>query len=329
VFWLPVGLAVAWATKMSLDDDVSKKQEKIIQKARTSIGESDKIRNQTLQMMRDWIQKQPHLSTCPTTDAFLLNFARCCKYSTERIKRKIEIFMTMRTAIPEFFSGWDPYKPEVQSALQVGALLPLLEYDHLCRKVIYMRPGCFDPYINKPVVVEKSNFMIGEVMGLLDPTMFITGAVIIIDLEGYNLNHLNQRSLPMIKKYMRYTQEAVPLRPQNVHFIRVPASFSAVYNIIIGFTTEKIKKRFKVHGQDLSSLYKDIPRKILPSDIGGDGPSLSELAVYWKGKVEENQQFLARMERVTHADESKRPGSPKKSEELFGIEGSFRKLEID
>jgi len=51
--------------------------------------------------------------------------------------------------------------------------------------------------------------------------------------------------------------------------------------------------------------------------------------VYWKGKVEENQQFLARMERVTHADESKRPGSPKKSEELFGIEGSFRKLEID
>merc|ERR1712071_362843 len=66
VFLLPVGLAVAWATKMSLDDDVSKKQEKIIQKARTSIGESDKIRNQTLQMMRDWIQKQPHLSTCPT-----------------------------------------------------------------------------------------------------------------------------------------------------------------------------------------------------------------------------------------------------------------------
>ena len=50
---------------------------------------------------------------------------------------------------------------------------------------------------------------------------------------------------------------------------------------------------------------------------------------FWKGKVEENHQFLARMERVTRADESKRPGTPKRSEELFGMEGSFRRLEID
>ena len=52
---------------MSLDD-VAKREEKIIQKARNAIGETDKIRIQTLQMMRDWIQKQPHLSTCPTSE---------------------------------------------------------------------------------------------------------------------------------------------------------------------------------------------------------------------------------------------------------------------
>jgi len=47
---------------MSSDDSVSKREEKIIQKARNAIGETEKIREQTIQMLREWIQKQPHLS---------------------------------------------------------------------------------------------------------------------------------------------------------------------------------------------------------------------------------------------------------------------------
>lgn len=145
------------------------------------------------------------------------------------------MFMTMRAAIPEYFGGWDPYKPEIQSSLALGqanlldyfnfnkihqfrcltlsnriktsrAFLPLLGYDQLCRKVIIMRPGSFDPVLNKPMIVEKANFMVGEVMCHLDPIMFITGVVVIVDMKGYDVNHMAYRSLPMLKKYMRYTQ---------------------------------------------------------------------------------------------------------------------------
>ena len=35
--------------------------------------------------------------------------------------------------------------------------------------------------------------------------------------------------------------------------------------------------QFKVHKSDLNTLYKDIPRNILPVDYGGDGPSIAEL----------------------------------------------------
>ena len=55
---------------------------------------------------------------------------------------------------------------------------------------------------------------------------------------------------------------------------------------------------------------------------------LSDAADYWKKKVEESPELLARQEKF-RADESKRPGKPKTAEELFGIQGSFRRLDVD
>lgn len=50
---------------------------------------------------------------------------------------------------------------------------------------------------------------------------------------------------------------------------------------------------------------------------------------YWKKKAEENRDLLMNEARINRADESKREGHAKTSRELFGIEGSFRKLTVD
>lgn len=98
----------------------------------------------------------------------------------------------------------------------------------------------------------------------------------------------------------------------------------------------------------MESLYKEIPREILPKDYGGSNSSISELtgkarawmhfkplvkrclyvSAYWKNKCEDNREFLKAQEKMK-ADESKRPGQAKTSAQLFGIEGSFRKLNVD
>ena len=49
---------------------------------------------------------------------------------------------------------------------------------------------------------------------------------------------------------------------------------------------------------------------------------------HWKKKVEENRDFLMEQEKY-RSDESKRIGKPKTADELFGMEGSFRKLNLD
>ena len=67
-----------------------------------------------------------------------------------------------------------------------------------------MRPASFDPFLYKAADTDKANYMVAEVLAKLDPTLFITGVVIVIDMETATIQHLNQRSFPMVKKFMRY-----------------------------------------------------------------------------------------------------------------------------
>lgn len=53
-------------------------------------------------------------------DWFILMYIRGCKFSIEKTKRKIDLLFTMKTLIPEIFSGWDPMKPSIQNALSYG-----------------------------------------------------------------------------------------------------------------------------------------------------------------------------------------------------------------
>ncbi|KAI9559252.1 hypothetical protein GHT06_016041 [Daphnia sinensis] len=296
--------------------------------AEKELSEDEHLRTQSVLALREWVKKQPHLQAMPLDAKFLLKYLRGCKYSMEKAKKKLELTLTLRSALPEFFSDWDPLLPENQEILSLGGSLPLPGYDHLGRKVLLARPGAHDPAKFKFEHIQRVGFMVSEVLGDEDEQLFITGMVVLIDLSDFGMNHFTSMPLPVIKKLMPCFEDAAPIRPKSMNYIHTPSIFNLIHNLINTMMKEKMQKRLRIHGDDMESLYKEIPKSILPKDYGGDNMSVAELTTYWKKKCEDRRDFLIAQSKVK-SDESRRPGRPKTADELFGIEGSFRKLNVD
>ena len=64
------------------------------------------------------MKTQPHLPK-DMDDARMTTFLRGCKWSIERVKQKLDMYYTMRNAIPEFFADRDMTRPELQQIMDL------------------------------------------------------------------------------------------------------------------------------------------------------------------------------------------------------------------
>ena len=78
-----------------------------------------------------------HFNQSIPADLYIINFIRGCKYNLEKVKRKLDCTMTMRGALPEFFSGWNPFAPELQAILKLGYNFLLFLCYHVCHKLLH------------------------------------------------------------------------------------------------------------------------------------------------------------------------------------------------
>lgn len=49
----------------------------------------------------------------------LMTFLRGCKFSLERCKKKLDMYFSMRAAVPEFFANRDVNRPELKEILDL------------------------------------------------------------------------------------------------------------------------------------------------------------------------------------------------------------------
>lgn len=80
---------------------------------------------------------------------------------------------------------------------------------------------------------------------------------------------------------------------------------------------------------NVDSLAKHLDVSILPDEAGGKaGPMMDDWNKITK-HLEDNRQFFIEEEATMRVNEALRQGKAKSASDLFGIEGSFKKLDID
>jgi len=275
--------------------------------------------------IREWLSRQPHLPQDMDDDR-LRTFLRGCKFSLEKVKKKLDMYYTMRNAVPEFFANRDVDRPELAEIFKVvqGPILPGLTPNG--RRVCVLRGVTKD--IATPNIDDcmKLVLMAGDIR-LKEEQVGVAGDVYIFDASVATPGHFSKVSPAMVKKFLICVQEAYPVKLKEVHIVNVSPLVDTIINFVRPFLKEKIRQRIHFHS-NLESLYKFVPQKMLPKEYGGDAGTSAELTEQWRQKLREYTPWFKEQE-DKKANEALRPGAPKTADDLFGMDGTFRKLTID
>lgn len=299
--------------------------EEMSKQIRVELNENVATRDKDLEIIKEWLAKQPHLPQFDDDQA-IMTFLRGCKFSLEKCKKKLDMYFTMRAAIPEFFSNRDIRRQEMQELAKLVHIPPLPGLTKNGRRVILMRGKDKDvPTPNIPEAM-KLVLMIGDVR-LKEETKGVAGDVYVLDASVATPAHFAKFTPGLVKKFLVCVQEAYPVKLKEVHVINVSPLVDTIVNFVKPFIKEKIRNRIFMHS-DIKTLYDYVPREILPTEYGGDAGPIQDIHDTWMKKLEEYGPWFAQQEQLK-ANELLRPGKPKTHDDLFGLDGSFRQLAID
>ncbi|XP_015126098.1 alpha-tocopherol transfer protein-like [Diachasma alloeum] len=292
---------------------------------RVELNENVETRDKDVQIIKEWLKKQPHLPDS-FDDYRLMTFLRGCKFSLEKCKKKLDMYFTMRGAAPEFFSNRDITTPEMRDLATLIQIPPLPGLTKNGRRVIIMRG--LDKNLPTPNVAEamKLVMMIGDVR-LKEELVGVAGDVYILDAAVATASHFAKFTPSLVKKFLVCVQEAYPVKLKEIHVINVSPLVDSIVNFVKPFLKEKIRNRIFMHS-DINTLYDYIPREILPTEYGGDAGSIITINETWMKKLEDYRPWFKEQETVK-SNEALRLGKPKTQDDLFGIDGSFRQLSFD
>ncbi|KAH8327389.1 hypothetical protein KR074_005318, partial [Drosophila pseudoananassae] len=278
--------------------------------------------------LRTWIKQQPHLKA-RTDDQFLVNFLRGCKFSLERTKSKIDRFYTLRTKYPEFYGGHNVDVDKLLEIFRLGSivLLPRPLNDNGPRLAL-IRMAAYDPNKYTFQEVNVAGGLMQQIMLDEDDVAIVNGMISILDLSNVTTGHFLQMTPTFAKKMTVFQEEALPLRPQGIHFINTPNGFETIFNMVKPMMSKKQQGRLYVHGTKWEALYEQIPKQYLPVEYGGENGSIPELLKEWEQRILAYRNYWEE-EKNYGTDERLRVGKPVDFESLFGLQGSFRQLNVD
>ncbi|XP_045513297.1 alpha-tocopherol transfer protein-like [Pieris brassicae] len=279
--------------------------------------------------LRNWLNKQPHLPH-DVEDVLLHRFYLSCHKSLERAKRTMDLFFTMRSSTPDLFCKRDPCSAEIRKVFEITDMLPLptRTKDNYNVFIYRLREPDLDMFSFLDAV--KTFFMLIDTR-LTEEHDIPSGEIPIFDAANVSLKFVGKVNLSVLRKYMMYTQEAVPVRLKQVHVINSPSYIGKIFALCKPFLKNEVAKLIKFHEPNSETLYTDIPKDILPEEYGGACGSVDQIKRYWIKRMEAKRNWFLENDKNWFVEESLRPANcrDEKIEKIRDLPGSFRSLALD
>jgi hypothetical protein len=275
--------------------------------------------------LREWIKQHPHLES-REDDQFLISFLRGCKFSLEKAKKKIALYYTARTNTPEFFTDRDPTDRFTQEIINLGLIMPLpVDESKSDPRIILTRLGGCDFSKYSFIDVMKVTYFYSDMAMLHSDVTIVSGNINIVDLRGCGISLVTQITPSLIKK-LSSLLEPFPVRIKAIHLVHPPRGISTAYNMFLSVCHEKLRNRVYMH-DNFDDLHKIIDKKFLPVEYGGTNSTLPEIIKNWREFLLDNRQWF--LDDVNYRMKNQQEHSSTIDNKMFGIEGSFRSLNID
>lgn len=149
----------------------------------------------------------------------------------------------------------------------------------------------------------------------------------ILDWEGFSFSHFKKMEPNTVAKFFALYTQAFSARVAHFHYINNPSFIDAMKMLFKPLLKAKIFNKVVIH-KDFESLYEYLPRENLPIEYGGTERTMAEINNDWSEELRVQKNFFDEQAKKV-SDESKRIGESAYSTDLYGVDGSFKKLNLD
>ncbi|KAF5284661.1 hypothetical protein FQR65_LT13492 [Abscondita terminalis] len=289
-----------------------------------------------------WLKTQSHLPEI-FDEGVIKRFLLLNKCRIEIVKKKIDMYYTVRSMIPEFYCH-NPNGPTMQKVMDTIYFVPLPKLTKdFCRIVIVKAKDLnvenFDAVAFIAHTLNVAEFRLRQ--------DFYHKEIQMYDLGGLKLGHLTKFTPSLIKK-ISFVVEVVTIPVAlkffssmfffpfqkvfsniiaAIHLVNVPNFIDTFFVVLKKTLNPKLAERLFVH-KDCESLLKTVSKDVLPIDYGGCEKNLDELSEEWRKTFVEFDGLFKHL-RELRVNEKLRSEPLPFENDLFGVEGTFKQLNID
>ncbi|XP_053594282.1 alpha-tocopherol transfer protein [Microplitis demolitor] len=249
-----------------LDLDLEELSPEVMEYAKRELGETDEVKCQTLQELRDMIYERGECTPHRMDDAFLIRFLRARSFNVNRAHRLVVRYYNFKEDHPEIHKNVNPLK---MHHIGEDDVMTVPAYRTQCgRRMMIYRMGNWDPKKYGVEEIFKATVIILE-LGVLEPRAQVLGGVVIFDLQDITLAHAWTITPQVASMVMALMVSSFPMKTYAIHILHQSWVFDMIYAMFKPLINKEMQERVFFHGDDMTSLHKQVAPTSLPKKYGG------------------------------------------------------------